>query len=90
MQNAPVTSSEQAWARLDEGLATRAVTNVNAHSSRSHLVFTVNLEQQDDSKHGRGRRTESKLVLVDLAGSERVAKSEATGLQLVEAQHINR
>ena len=92
MQSAPVTSSDEAWARLDEGLATRAVgvTNVNAHSSRSHLVFTVNLEQQDDSKHGHRQQTVSKLVLVDLAGSERVAKSEATGLQLVEAQHINR
>ena len=39
---------------------------------------------------GHRQQTVSKLVLVDLAGSERVAKSEATGLQLVEAQHINR
>jgi hypothetical protein len=96
MQSASVTSSEEVWARLDEGLATRAVgvTNVNAHSSRSHLVFTLNLDQREESKPGsrggRGRRTVSKLVLVDLAGSERVGKSEATGVQLVEAQHINR
>jgi len=31
-----------------------------------------------------------RLTLVDLAGSERVAKSEVTGLQLIEAAAINK
>lgn len=35
-------------------------------------------------------RTTGTLTLVDLAGSERVAKTEASGQQLVEAVAINR
>ena len=89
MQSEVVASSAEAWQRMEDGLAARAVgvTNVNDHSSRSHLIFTLSLEQQDTR---RRRQTASKLVLVDLAGSERVGKSGATGTQLVEAQHINR
>ena len=32
----------------------------------------------------------SKLHFVDLAGSERIEKTEVSGEQLTEAQHINR
>lgn len=37
-----------------------------------------------------GEFTKSKLWLVDLAGSERVAKSDAQGDRLKEAQNINK
>lgn len=37
-----------------------------------------------------GECTKSKLCLVDLAGSERLAKTEAQGERLKEAQNINR
>lgn len=37
-----------------------------------------------------GECTKSKLWLVDLAGSERLAKTEAQGERLKEAQNINR
>lgn len=37
-----------------------------------------------------GEVTKSKLWLVDLAGSERVAKSDAQGDRLKEAQNINK
>lgn len=37
-----------------------------------------------------GECTKSKLWLVDLAGSERLAKTEAQGDRLKEAQNINR
>ena len=37
-----------------------------------------------------GECTKSKLWLVDLAGSERIAKSEAQGERLREAQNINK
>lgn len=37
-----------------------------------------------------GEYTKSKLWLVDLAGSERVAKSDAQGDRLKEAQNINK
>ena len=61
------------------GLKNRIVagTLMNAHSSRSHAVFTV---------YGP---TGAKLNLVDLAGSERQRKSGAVGDTLKEAAKIN-
>jgi len=64
-----------------------AVTNMNEHSSRSHLVFTVSIEQKN--MHDRSVKV-GKLHLVDLAGSEKVAKTGASGERLDEAKNINR
>lgn len=61
--------------------------NMNEHSSRSHLVFT--LECVGVSLHG-GKPSRSKLTLVDLAGSERISKTDVHGEQLKEAQSINK
>ena len=65
---------------------TTATTDMNADSSRSHLmaqmVTTVTNKRT-------GKQIRGKLTLVDLAGSERVSKSGATGEQLKEAQSIN-
>eukprot|EP00899_Mesostigma_viride_P014901 jgi/Mesvir1/23411/Mv21103-RA.1 len=62
------------------------VTEMNAHSSRSHLIIAIHVTQvRDGAVAGR-----SKLSLVDLAGSERLARTGATGARLVEAQHINK
>jgi kinesin family protein C2/C3 len=62
-------------------------TNMNQHSSRSHMILyvivrTVNLQT--------GLKTFGKLSLVDLAGSERLDKSGATGDMLIETVHINK
>jgi kinesin family protein 5 len=64
-----------------------AVTNMNEHSSRSHLVFMLTIEQKN--LHDRSRKV-GKLHLVDLAGSEKVAKTGASGERLDEAKNINR
>ncbi len=48
---------------------TWAATNMNEHSSRSHLVFCLGIEQKDTVKKTIKR---GKLYLVDLAGSEKV------------------
>ena len=45
---------------------------VNENSSRSHAIFTIHLEQEDEANQ---QRICSKLHLVDLAGSERVYKN---------------
>lgn len=66
---------------------TVAKHNMNEHSSRSHLVFT--LDCVGVSLHG-GKSTRSKLTLVDLAGSERINKTDVHGDQLKEAQSINK
>jgi len=61
-------------------------TNMNEHSSRSHLVFVMKVTQtyMDESK------MVGKLHLVDLAGSEKVGKTGSSGDRLTEAQNINK
>eukprot|EP00931_Biecheleriopsis_adriatica_P100867 TRINITY_DN76109_c0_g1_i1.p1 TRINITY_DN76109_c0_g1~~TRINITY_DN76109_c0_g1_i1.p1 ORF type:complete len:719 (-),score=187.13 TRINITY_DN76109_c0_g1_i1:30-2186(-) len=64
-----------------------AVTNLNEHSSRSHLVFMLTIVQKN--LHDCSVKV-GKLHLVDLAGSEKVAKTGASGERLDEAKNINR
>lgn len=61
--------------------------DLNEHSSRSHLVFSIELETFNSTEH---RRTFSKIHFIDLAGSERLSKTAASGQRLKEALHINR
>ena len=74
---------------MAEGTARRASgeTKMNERSSRSHSVVTVYVEGSDAAM---GAVKTGRLHLIDLAGSERVARSEATGDRLKEAQHINK
>jgi len=66
---------------------TTAATEMNAHSSRSHLVFILTVEQ----KNLTDRTVKSgKLYLVDLAGSEKIAKTKVQGVGLDEAKGINK
>merc|ERR1719223_1218421 len=62
-------------------------TNMNEHSSRSHMMLTVTIVSEYKET---GMITRGKLNLVDLAGSERIDKSGATGQALKEAQNINK
>ena len=66
---------------------TTASTDMNADSSRSHLIASI-VTTLTNKRTGRNVR--GKLTLVDLAGCERVSKSGATGQQLKEAQSINK
>ena len=80
---------------IDQGNSVRRVraTQMNEHSSRSHAVFTIRLEQKRVERlEGGAERTTTvgaKLNLVDLAGSERASKTGATGDALVEGSKIN-
>lgn len=63
-----------------------AATDMNEHSSRSHMVLTVDVVsgiQGEEPSTGT-------LYLVDLAGSERVRKSGVEGDNLKEATQINK
>ncbi|ROT80003.1 kinesin-like protein KIF3A [Penaeus vannamei] len=73
------------------GNKNRAVgaTNMNAHSSRSHAIFTITIECAERGVDGQQHWRVGKLHLVDLAGSERQSKTGATGQRLKEASKIN-
>lgn len=92
-----VHNAEECEQLLAIGTKNRMIgaTLMNAGSSRSHSIFTINLEQITTS-NGNSNPGEDvsiikkgKLNLVDLAGSERQAKTGATGDRLKEATKIN-
>lgn len=83
-----VNSIEEVMELLKRGNSNRATaaTDMNTHSSRSHMVLMVDVKSGlDDSQSNNGT-----LYLVDLAGSERVRKSNVEGDQLKEAGFINK
>lgn len=83
-----VYSSQEILSTIETGTLQRttASTALNSVSSRSHAVLTLTLTQ----KMSDGSETVSKLNLVDLAGSENVDRSEVQGIELSEAQTINK
>merc|ERR1712141_342331 len=74
---------ERGWKNRSTG-----ATLMNADSSRSHSIFTINVEMMQTSGSD-GHIRKGKLNLVDLAGSERQSKTQATGDRLREANKIN-
>lgn len=88
LRQTEVRSAEEAIAVFQRGSRNRATasTNLNEHSSRSHLVIQIDVTVAPPGESSvRGR-----LLLVDLAGSERVSKSGVTGAAMKEAQFINK
>lgn len=85
----PIESVDQANKIFEYGLDNRktASTNMNATSSRSHLVFSIVINARNKQT---GQKTVGKLSMVDLAGSERVSKTGATKDRLKEALSINK
>lgn len=63
-------------------------TNLNEHSSRSHMIYSVYL--QIDNKHDKKQSFKTKLNLIDLAGSEKLSKSGVTGDLQKETIFINK
>lgn len=79
---------------MEIGSKNRSVgaTLMNVDSSRSHSMFTIDVEMATESTQS-GKKKEhiraGKLNLVDLAGSERQSKTGSTGERLKEATKIN-
>jgi len=96
------TTVEDMRRYLDEGDNRRqfGVTNMNAHSSRSHVMVRLNIESRKVAKKptnpfrsswGKDKpNCYSTLNLVDLAGSERANKSGTSGQSLKEGSFINK
>jgi hypothetical protein len=88
-----VSNTEDALNVLHEGTLNRttAATLMNLHSSRSHAVFTVHLQQTCRSSNGGDLdvTTKSCFTFVDLAGSERMKKTGAEGERAKEGIKIN-
>lgn len=61
---------------------------MNATSSRSHSIFTIIVENQEEA-HGKVTTRVGKLNLVDLAGSERQSKTGVSGIEREQAININ-
>ena len=75
---------------MELGSKSRSVgaTLMNVDSSRSHSIFTIDIEMVREGGAGVGLRA-GRLNLVDLAGSERQSKTGSTGERLKEATKIN-
>ncbi|KAJ3110306.1 Kinesin-like protein kif9 [Phlyctochytrium bullatum] len=86
-----VCNEEEALNLLFEGETNRSIAehHLNKSSTRSHCIFTIQIESRSRVESTE-RVLTSKLNLVDLAGSERVSKTQTHGLSLKEAMYINK
>ncbi|XP_076068236.1 uncharacterized protein LOC143040737 isoform X2 [Oratosquilla oratoria] len=86
-----VRTKADVYAIIEKGSAKRqtAATLMNAHSSRSHTVFTVTVHMKENTIEGDELLKTGKLHLVDLAGSENIGRSGAVEKRAREAGNIN-
>ncbi|XP_057386154.1 kinesin-like protein KIF28P [Balaenoptera acutorostrata] len=88
LKSVPCENYAQIERLMEQGtkIRTTASTNMNASSSRSHMVITIQFKQvfldRDLSK-------QSSINLVDLAGSERQKSSGSEGDRLKEGSRVN-
>ncbi|XP_057192364.1 kinesin-like protein kif7 [Triplophysa rosa] len=89
-----VEGLDEVLSLLESGKTARhtGATQMNPHSSRSHTIFTVLMDQRRGSSRGASGTLQilsSKFHFVDLAGSERILKTGNTGERLKESIQIN-
>ncbi|XP_068081231.1 kinesin-like protein Klp61F isoform X2 [Anabrus simplex] len=91
LQELTVRSKNEVYEIMERGSLKRqtAATMLNAHSSRSHTVFTITVHIKENSVEGDELIKLGKLNLVDLAGSENIGRSGATEKRAREAGNIN-
>mmetsp|Transcript_89964 Transcript_89964/g.233290 ORF Transcript_89964/g.233290 Transcript_89964/m.233290 type:complete len:919 (+) Transcript_89964:2893-5649(+) len=91
VKDIPVFGYQEIEKWLVYGTKARSVgaTLMNAESSRSHCIFTLEITRERRSASGVGMHVRSKVNLVDLAGSERSSRSKTSDMRLKEGASIN-
>jgi len=92
LEEMQVQNKKEVYTILERGSKKRqtAATLMNAHSSRSHTIFTVTVHMKESNGvDGEEVLRIGKLNLVDLAGSENVGRSGAVDKRAREAGNIN-
>jgi len=91
LEEVTVNSRNEVYGILEKGTQRRqtAATLLNAHSSRSHSLFTVTIHMKENNINGEEFLKTGKLNLVDLAGSENIGRSGAVEKRAREAGTIN-
>lgn len=88
-----VTTPQQVFQALAQGEARRQIgaTQMNLHSSRSHVIVRLTIESTQSSSSGNGTKPVrvSTLSLVDLAGSESVKLTGGNADRRQEGHFIN-
>uniref|UniRef100_A0A4W5JTX7 Kinesin family member 7 n=1 Tax=Hucho hucho TaxID=62062 RepID=A0A4W5JTX7_9TELE len=94
-----VEGLDEVLSLLESGNTARhtGATQMNPHSSRSHTIFSVHMDQRRGGSRAHGNPTtgtgphvlSSKFHFVDLAGSERILRTGNTGERLKESIQIN-
>ncbi|KAB5578633.1 P-loop containing nucleoside triphosphate hydrolase protein [Coniochaeta sp. 2T2.1] len=92
MEERHITSATDGLKWLQQGSVRRqvAATKCNDLSSRSHTVFTININTKRTGEDGEEYLSAGKLNLVDLAGSENIQRSGAENKRAAEAGLINK
>uniref|UniRef100_A0A8C3VT90 Kinesin-like protein n=1 Tax=Catagonus wagneri TaxID=51154 RepID=A0A8C3VT90_9CETA len=88
LKSVPCENYAQIERLMEQGtkIRTTASTNMNASSSRSHMVITIQFKQVFLD---RDLTKQSSINLVDLAGSERQKSSGSEGDRLREGSRVN-
>ncbi|XP_007935192.1 kinesin-like protein KIF28P [Orycteropus afer afer] len=88
LTSVPCENYAQIEKLMEQGtkIRTTASTNMNASSSRSHMVVTIQFKQVFLDRH---LTKQSSINLVDLAGSERQKSSGSEGDRLREGSRVN-
>ncbi|KAM0732655.1 Kinesin-like protein Klp61F [Formica fusca] len=91
LEEVTVHNKNEVYKILEKGSEKRqtAATFMNAHSSRSHTVFSITIHIKENNVDGEELLKTGKLNLVDLAGSENIGRSGAVDRRAREAGNIN-
>ena len=81
----------QVYTILSKGSIKRqtSATLMNAHSNRSHTIFSITVHIKENTDDGEELMKIGKLNLVDLAGSENIGRSGAVERRVREVGNIN-